>query len=333
MRGEACAPALRVLADGRPVPGVMCADVVSNNHLAADRFSLRVAAGAGGLAMLVAPGVRLRVEAGLAGVWTGLVTGEADSVSLDPVHGVIDVEGRDLSALFIDSRVDETFANRTSTEIAGLLAGRHGLQVSGTTTSTLVGRYFQSEHDRLTMGQFAKAMSEWDLLAYLAGREGLGLFVEGETLRFGETADRSVHVLQPADCMSLQLERGLGMARTIEVTVRSWDQRGGQAVVQTVQGGGSGRVWRHGIVRPNLPAEEAQRLAERTLADLVRHEWTAWATMPGELSLTARRQVAIEGTGTDWDRLYGIDTIRRHIDAGRGFTQSLALQGNPTGVG
>ncbi len=318
---------MRLLADGAEVPGVMGADVWSNNHLGADRFRVRLAAKAGGLGLVDAVDARLDVQVGLDGGWTSLVLGEADSVSLDPLHGVIDVEGRDLSALLIDTRVDETFANRTSSEIVETLGSRHGLRVEAERTETLVGRYYQSEHGRMTMGQFSRAMSEWDLLAYLAGREGFDLFAEGETLRFGPRAGAEVVEVAPSDCVSVRLDHALGMARAIEVTVRSWDQRGAAAVVQTAQGGGKGRARRHAVVRPNLPAEEAQRMAERILADLVRHEWTASLSMPGDVSITARHSVGLRGTGTDWDRDYSVSEVSRHLDVRHGFTQRVQLQG------
>ena len=184
MRSELRAPRIQVLADGTALPGVMAADVSTNNHLAADRFRVRLAAGAGALSVVDVPEVRLDVQVSLDGVWSSLVVGEADSVAYDPLRGVIDIEGRDLSALLIDTRVDETFANRTSSEIATTLAERHGLGVSATATSTLVGRYYQSEHDRVTMGTFTRAMSEWDLLSTLAVQEGFDLFMDGAVLRF-----------------------------------------------------------------------------------------------------------------------------------------------------
>ena len=303
------------------------ADVWSNNYLAADRFHVRLAVRAGAMEIVDAPGVRLDLQLGLDGDWTSLVQGEADTVALDPIRGVLDLEGRDLSALLIDSRVNETFANQTSSEIAVALAARHGLAAAADRTETLVGRYYQSEHDRTTTGQFSRALSEWDLLAYLAQREGFDLFLEGDVLRFGAGETDVVVEVGVADCLGLQMDHALGMQRAIEVTVRSWDQRGGEAVVQTVRGGGGGRVWRHGLVRPNLPPDEAQRLAERTLADLVRHERTVRVTMPGELSITRRRGVALVGTGTDWDRVYGVREVSRHVDVRRGFTQRVSLQG------
>ncbi len=296
-------------------------------HLAADRFRVRLAASVVPQEALHAPGVRLDIQIGLAGGWTSLVTGAADSLTLDPIHGVLDVEGRDLSSMLIEARVDETFANRTASEIAEALAGRHGLRAMVARTSTPVGRYYQAEHDRLTLGQFAKATTEWDLLAYLAGQEGFDLFMEGDVLRFGPPVGDGAVEIRRDDCVSLQLEHSLGLAREIEVTVRSWGTRAGAAVTQTARSGRGGSVWKHRVTRPNLAPDEAQRLAERVLADLVRHEWTVTATMPGELGLTARSRVAIRGTGTAWDRDYGVGELSRHLDVRRGFTQRLSLQG------
>ena len=322
---ETRAPRLRVLVDGSELAGVMEAEVASNNHLAADRFRVRVA-GLGALAVVDVPGVRFDVQVGFGGAWTSLTVGEADSVGVDPIRGLIDVEGRDLSALMIDARVDETFANRTSSEIAEILAERHGLGVAATPTSTLVGRYYQSDYERLTVGNFARVMSEWDLLSFLAVQEGFDLFMDGETLRFETAGGGGAARLAPGDCESLHMEHLLGMERAIEVTVQSWDQQGAQAVVQTAQGGGSGRAWKHSVTRPNLPPDEAQRLAERVLADLVRHTRSVSAVMPGDVVLTPRSQVMLEGTGTDWDGPYAVSELRRSVDVRRGFSQRMQLQ-------
>ena len=327
MRGEVRAPRLRVLADGFELPGVMAADVWSTNHFSADRFRVRLAAGAGGLDAVDVAGVRLDVQVSDGADWTSLVLGEADAAGLDVLRGVVDVEGRDLTALLIDSRVDETFANRTASEIVELLGQRHGLSVDADRTETLVGRYYQSEHGRLTMGQSARTMSEWDLLAFLAAREGFDLFAEGLRLRFGRRAAGAAIVVGPPDCLSLHLDHSLGMARAIEVTVRSWDQRGAESVVQTARGGGKGRSWKHGLVKPNLPPEEAQRLAERVLADLVRHERTVRLSMPGSVGITPRHAIEVRGTETGWDRIYAVGEISRHFDVRHGFVQRLQLQG------
>ena len=343
---EARAPRARVLADGSALAGVMAVDVFANNHLAADRFRVRLAARVADMAGLQAPGVRLDVQVGFDDRWASLVLGTADAISFDPIRGVLEIEGRDLSSGMIEARVGETFANRTSSEIVEVIAGRHGLAADATPTSTLAGRYYQNEHERLTLGQFARAMSEWDLLAFLAGQEGFDLFMEGERLRFAPPAEDRVVVLRVEDCLSLELEHELGLSRAIEVTVRSWGTRDAAMVEHTARRGSGrsrsrrsrsgrsgsvGTTWRHGLVRPNLDSEQARVAAERALADLLRHEWTAQATMPGELDMTARTRVALLGAGLDWDRDYAVAELSRHLDVRRGFTQRLCLQAAPLG--
>jgi phage protein D len=317
-------PRLRVLADGAALPGAMSADVSSNNHLSADRFRLRFAAR--GLDPVALAG-RLNVQVGLDGGWTSLLLGTADSLHLDPVRGTLDVEGRDLSAALVEARVDETFANRTSSEVAEALAARHGLQADVTATTATVGRLYGSERDRLTMGQFARAATEWDLLAALAGQEGFDLFMDGPRLHFGPPGDAAPVPLPVGGCLSLEVEHRLALT-DLKVQVRSWGTRAGAAV--SASAGAGGRT--HGVVRPNLPQEEAQRLAERTLADLQRHEWAAHAAMPGELALTARSRVQVQGAGPGWDRVFAVAEISRHLDVRRGFTQRVVLQGIPGGA-
>jgi phage protein D len=315
-----------LLADGTALPGVLAATVSSNNHLASDRFSVRLAAAGGGLGAADLVGVRFDIQVGLDGGWSSLVVGEGDSVGFDPLRGVVDIEGRDLSALLIDSKVDETFANQTSSEIAATLAARHGLGISSTPTTTLVGRYYQSEHDSLAMGTFSKATSEWELLSYLAVQEGFDLYMAGKVLHFETSGPSSPIKLTPEDCISMHLEHQMGMERAIEVTVRSWDQRGARAVVQTVKGGGGGRVWKQSVVRPNLPPDDALRLAERILADLLRHLRTMSLTMPGDVELAPRVIVALDGTNTEWDGHYSVSEINRVLDVQNGYTQQVSLQ-------
>jgi len=326
------APRAQVLADGSALAGVLAVDVFANNHLAADRFRVRLAARVADMAGLQAPGLRLDVQVGFGDRWASLV------VSFDPIRGVLEIEGRDLSSGLIEARVGETFANRTSSEIVEVIAGRHGLVADATPTSTPVGRYYQNEHDRLTLGQFARAMTEWDLLAFLAGQEGFDLFMEGERLRFAPPTGDGLVVLRVEDCLGLELEHQVGLSRAIEVMVRSWGTRAGVAVQHTARreagrrGVGRGTAtWRHELVRPNLDAGQAQVAAEWALADLLRHEWTAQATMPGELEMTARTRVALLGAGADWDRSYAVAELSRHLDVRRGFTQRLCLQAVPLG--
>ncbi len=335
-------PMLRLLANGIPVGGVIEAEVRSNNHFAADRFSAAVALGADPLATAPfwsgAADISVEVQFGLGGAgYQSLIQGLVDTVAIDLAGGMVRLEGRDLTAALIDARTQEAFSNRTSSEIATILAGRHGLSAAVAPTTTPVGRYYQDEHDQITLDEFSHATSEWDLLVFLARREGFDLFVRGSTLFFGPPAQPpDLHILQPGDCSDLRLHRSLTLARDIEVTVKSWNSRQKNAFTQTAKAakgtagrssGGTGLgaqpPQRYVLVRPNLTPDQALQLAQRKLAELTRHERIIDATLPGELMLTPRSQIVLAGTGTDFDQTYFVDAIERSLNSVSGFTQHL----------
>ncbi len=323
-------PRLQVMVDGAAVEGVVTADIFATSLLSADRFRVQLAGGDFGA--LQRPGVRVMIAAAMADeAWTPLVTGQVDSVSWDAAYRLLDVEGRDLSAVLMETQAGETFANQTSSEIVTAVAARNGLGADVEATDMPVGRYYQGQHDRMTLGQYARAQTEWDLLAWLAGQEGFELGMVGDRLSFGrrETAEM---VLETAMCSAVEVQQQIGLSRPLRVTVRSWGTRTGKAIEAQAEVGGEGAVWSQAIVRPNLSSDEAERLAQRTVADLRRHAWTGQVSMPGELALTARSRVALSGAGDGWNRSFDVVGLDRHIDARRGFTQHLTLQGVPDGA-
>ena len=327
MLSDVRAPRLKVMLDGAEIPGALGVEIHSNNHFSADRFRVRFAAQIVPADALHIPDGRIEIRIDVDGLEKSQIVGTIDAVHFDPAHAVVDIEGRDLSSFLIESQADETFANRTSSEIAALFAERHGFSAAVEPTRTPIGRYYQSEHDRVVLGQFSKAMTEWDLLAYLATREGFELYMALDTLCFGPASNDLPRVLRAEDCISLQLDHCVGLARKVEVTVRSWNSKSGHTVVSTARGQGTGKVVKRSITRPNLASNEAAKLAERVITDLRRHEWTANLTMPGELTLSPRSRVEIAGTVGPWDRLYFTVQLSRYLDARNGFTQRLTLQG------
>ena len=338
-------PRLAVLANGSPVAGVIEALVFANNHFCADRFAITAALSADPAAAFfwsTTPDILIDVQMSLDGlVFSSMLQGAVDCVDIDPVQGILRAEGRDLTAALIEARTQETFANRTSSEIAMLLAGRHNLAAYVTPTTTPVGRYYQSEHDRITLDQFSRATTEWDLLVFLARQEGFDVFVSGNTLYFQPPSTQSGAVtLAPSSVVDLRLERALTLARDIEVTVKSWNTRQQVAFVQTArsrgrpgqpQDRGSGQPQRFIYVHPNLTSDQALQLAQQKLAELTRHERVISVTMPGELTLTPRSMIALAGTNTDFDQIYFVDSIERHLHVEAGFTQHLRCKNMPTG--
>ncbi|MEJ0016746.1 MAG: hypothetical protein WDN25_09280 [Acetobacteraceae bacterium] len=336
--GALRAPRLRIFANGQNVAGAIAAEVISNNYYAADRFSASIALGgdpwAGAALWASEPDILLEVQFSLDGgaSYASLVQGAVDSVSIDPTLGMVHIDGRDLTATLIESRTQETFANRTASEIASLLAERHGLTPVVCATTTRVGRYYESEHDRITLNQFSHATTEWDLLAFLARQEGFDVFVQGQELHFQPattTADLAIS-LRREDVTSIRLERSLTLARDIEVLVKSWNSRQNSAFVQRARAHGrrgtmsnGGPPQRYVFVRPNLTPDDALKFAQRKLAELTRHERAISISMPGELSLTPRSVIALEGTGTEFDQTYYIDVIERRLRQDGGLVQHI----------
>jgi phage protein D len=340
-------PRLQVSANGQVITGAIEAEVISNNYYAADRFSVTIALGvdpwaeapfwASELEILV--DVQFSLDAGAS--FTSLVQGAVDCVNIDSTLGLVHLDGRDLTAPLIEARTQETFANRTSSEIASLLAGRHGLTPNVTPTSTPVGRYYQSEHDSITLNQFSRVTTEWDLLVFLARQESFDLFVAGQALYFQPTAQdtNAAVTLRPEDIIDLRLERSLTLARDIEVSVKSWNSRQNSAFVQRARAsslGGSCRSTtpqRYVFVQPNLTPDDALKLAQRKLAELTRHERSIRIMMPGDLVLTPRSLITLEGTGTEFDQSYYVDAIERRLQQGSGLTQYvLARNTSPRSV-
>jgi phage protein D len=334
-------PRLQVLADGMILPGVLATEVTSNNYYAADRFSVRLAISADpqGLASWdarTASSIELQIGLGASG-WTSLITGNIDSLSADPIAGTVQIEGRDLSSGLIEARTQEAFANQTASDVATILAGRHGLTAQATATTTPVGRYYSADHNRVTLDRFTRASTEWDLLVWLAQQENFDVFVTGTSLYFqpAQTDPTPVMVLQassggavPPNISSLRVQRAMTLAGDIEVTVKSWNSQQQSAFTQTARrslssSDGSGLTRSYIYVRPNLTTDGALQMAQNKLATLASHEFVMTATMPGELVLSPRATVTLVGTGSAFDQNYVIDEIVRHFDAQQGFEQTL----------
>ena len=325
--GPVRAPRLNVLVNGVPLTGATEALVSSTAFFSADRF--RVQAALSGDAFVWAAETQLLVDVQMAlsplGPFVSLVLGYADLTSIDPIAGTLVLEGRDLSAQLIEARTQETFANRTSSEIATILAGRRGLVANVQATTTTVGRYWELEHDSLTLNAAGKATTEWDLLVSLAKREGFDLWISGTTLNFLPPDLAAAPVALPMTSVeSLRLERALTFAGDILVAVKSWHSRAGSVTVQTAQtsrGGASSREYVY--VVPNLMPQAAQTYAQNVLTELTQHELVASIEMPGELVLTPRTMILLQGTNTIFDTALRVDQIERRLHATRGFSQRL----------
>ncbi len=318
-------PAVLVLVEGIPVAGIIDVEISSNAYQSANRFRLRASLTASGYEVWAPNQIQIEIRLGVDGSWSSMIVGPVDRIAVDPAQDEVVVEGRDLTARFIEARTQESFENQTSSEIATALATRQGLVPAVTPTTNLVGRNFQNDHVRMTLDQHARSTTEWDLLVRLAELENFDVWVEGSTLNFAPLVGQSdLLFLLPQDCISMRLERSLPLAAGLSVSVKSWDCRGNQTIAQTASTGGyTGSGASYVVVRPNLTADAAQSLASRVVALMAQQGRVVSIDMPGDLTTLPRGTLSISQTGTDFDGLYMITSVERWMSFQHGFTQTI----------
>ncbi len=345
-------PRLRVTLNGTALQGACCAEVTLTNSNHASNFRVEIALG--GDPSLNASWwadqsyIECEIDYSIDGgqSWPFVFVGVVDHLHLDMPHGVVEIEGRDLSSTMIETKIHETFANKKSSEIAAIIAGRHGLTAQVTPTKAITGRYYQLEHDKSTTSNFHKQTTEWDLLTFLAQQEGYAPpFVIGRTLYFQpedtSNAQPMQIVYQPRNSQTnypilnaasdMRLERSLTLAKDIQVTAVTWNSKKKKPhkTVGKAEGAHSANS-RHGNTQnyvvyapPNATPEQVDRLVEAKLKELSRHERIVNFRMPGELTLDQRSMLTLSGTGTSFDQEYYIDTVERRMDTEGGFTQHV----------
>ena len=334
-------PRLQVVLNGQVLVGAYEAEINSSNHYGANTFGVFVARGPDEWAnaefwsseVNMQMDILLSLDCGKS--FTSLIQGVADTVSLDLIGNEVHIQGRDLTAVLIEAQSQETFANRTASEIATIFAGRHGLAPVVTPTSTPVGRFYESDHESITLNSFCRATTEWDLLVYLAQQENYDVFVKGRNLHFQPVASlaAAARVIEPTDVTELKLERALKLAGEVQVTVKSWNsqlQRGfsGQASGTVVERSSSMSQEIHPpmrfvCIRPNLSPDKTLVMAMQHLSEVTRHERTIEFSMPGDVDLAPGNVILLNRTETEFDQAYYIDSVHRTFRAKTGFLQRV----------
>jgi phage protein D len=312
-----------VLLNGTFVTGITEVFVSCDSHSSASRFRLRSSLAATGYGLWSQSPLRIEIRISLDGGWADLLLGTVDKITVDVGLNEVVVDGRDLTASLIDSQIQESFENQTSSDVAILLAGRHGLTPNVTPTAPLIGRNFQNDHVRTLLGQHAPVMTEWDLLVRLADREGFDIWVSQSTLNFTpQIQDPLPILLTPQDCVSLKLEKSCILDAGFSVAVKSWDCRGSQIIAQQAASQNSvSEAAKYTFIRPNLDAQSAQDFANRVAGLISQRGRTIWAEMPGDLATMPRRGITLANTNTDFDGGYVVTSVERHISFAHGFTQ------------
>ncbi|WP_020472358.1 phage late control D family protein [Zavarzinella formosa] len=346
--GAARQPRCAVTVNGVTLSGVVEAEVTNASHFTADTF--RVVCSASGLQPAFGPAYWALSVGDLIGVSVGfadaapvqLILGQVDDAQYDPISRTLTLSGRDLSAPLIDAKTAEKFVNLTSSQIAEQLARRHGLEPVVEATSARAGSYYEIDNVVLTQEQ-----TEWDLLVYLAGREGFDCWVSGNRLFFQPSpAAASVPyklVCQASEnglnssALDIKLSRSQTLARDVIVKVQSWNQKQQRSFVVTYKvtqafksqrSGGKSQTYSFTV--PNLDRDQALKLAKAKAEDITRHERVLTASLPGDNLLTTRSMVQLVGTNTAWDQNYYPDTVTRTLSVGGGYRMELRAKNHST---
>lgn len=352
-------PRAIVKVNGTPMPGWIEWEVNNNTHFQADTFRVVFALSAVPsqfdsqwwssqttisveiLAGFPADPMRF-TESDL----TSWIFGQVDEVDFDPVRAEVHLNGRDLTALLIDTKTTESWENKKASEIATLLAQRHGLGTSQITDTTRnVGEFYKSDNVDRTHQR-----SEWDLLTYLANAEGFVVYVRGQDLvfkphpnDFGSNA-LLLRWTPPSDNQaspsfwgkSIQFTRHLTVARGIIVVARSWHGKKNQrfeafypkkpATVTPGQGTVRGGVQVYTFVRPDLTQQQLDDFVIAKHKELTRHEMKLSATLPADDALVVDGLIRVTGTGSSFDQTYFPDSITRRMSLSEGYVMTVSAK-------
>ena len=265
--------------------------------------------------------------------YSDLIEGYVDSIDINPITGSVHLEGRDLSASLLDTKTPTDFQNLSSTEIVTRLSHRHGLTPVGLPTTGYAGRHYADIYNVMSMAQFAKLSSDWDILSILAQTAGRDLFVDGTDLHFQPrvTISDVPQDLVVSDLMDLRMIRSLPHSGGTAVTIASWNSALGVAVNEShdtrAPTGLASAATRPSptftVLRPNLQSSAAQTLATQMARSIASDAMSIQFTMPGDVALSARRPLRLAGSGTAFDVSYQIDTINRVFRANSGLSQKV----------
>ena len=275
---------------------------------------------------------------------TLLIMGEVDDFSTKMVEGVVNLVGRDYSALLIETKIilgDRL--NRTASDVAIEYATKYGLTTTHITKTTVkIGRIYELSYTKMQ-----HAVTEWDLICLLAGESGFQVFIKGIDLHFeAKPPTAPIYTLTWKDADSkggkrfdgaeLICQRNLTLAKDIIVYVRVKNKKTGKFFTTLAHASHSrDKVLNKGkryIGKPqvhmerlmgSMDKEQAQAKANEILAELSRHQVRLDITgIPADNVLTPQHIIKLVGT-SDYDQQYHPDQIIRKFDMNSGYTMDI----------
>jgi len=298
-------------------------------------------------------GIRVEIRADLPATpdtmspsqYARLLQGRVDTVELDPVAGTLTISGRDNTGVLIDTPSTAKYANQTASGVVTAIAGAHQFVAKVTPTKTTVGSYYQ--HDKTHQQDGG---SEWDLLCWLAEREGFVVFMRGDELHFEPRSETpgQPYVIQwqaadatrgwpQANVMDLRFSRDLTLAGGVSVTVVSAHNLDGKPYSATWPEGGAQPgnglpVRKYTMSVVNHRPDECRDLARVLYGQYAQHEMRLEATLPADSVLSTSLQVQVVGSGTAFDQTYWPVSVRRTMSQDQGYVMTLTAKNASPGL-
>ncbi len=341
-------PRLQILNNGKPIGSALSFEVTNNSWYQADTFSARFALNGDpnfspawwGQQQQILLDIRASIDDGA--TWQSLILGQVDHQDLHFDAGILIVDGRDLTAKFIDTKTNRTYLNQTSSQLVQQLAQKHRLTADVTPTTTLVGRYYGDDHEKLTLNQFSRTTTEWNLMCSLAQHEGFDIWVTGNTVHFHPSTPPNSNpwelIWQPPgwqgnapwmNGVSLSAERAMTMAKDVVVVVRSWDSLQARGFTRYSPSSADASsldddaVQSFVFIHPNLTEAGAQDMANKLREQITRNERLVTIEAAADLLVWPRNMLKVTGTGTSWDQTYYVDYVRRSMSFEGGFPMTI----------
>ncbi len=330
---------LQVSIGGTVVSGLIQATVTNNNYFSSDSFSLTFAINTDGSTdltnLLQSPKGYIEIKCSDPSCPSSfsMITGSADSLVADPILRTVSLEGRDLSASLIDSYLQQDFVNQSASEIVQTIALQHGLLPQVTSTFGNIGRYFGDGYTKLSLGQFSKLRSNWDLVVQLAREQDFDVFVQGQCLVFQpaiSTMDLPVQIT-PADVTTMRLERNLTLNTPATIKVQSWNSDkcesyttdASNSTISELTGTSTPSGQTYLFSSSNLTSSQVDLRSLQYSSELARLRSVLHVDMPWDMRITPRTLIFLQGAGLEFDGLYRVDSVERRYNTITGSTQAF----------
>jgi phage protein D len=329
----------QIALNGSLIHGLLHASIVTSNCFSSDSYALTMAMGRLPLSditfwsSLSTAYVEIGVATASDPTSQSLISGMIDTAHVDPIQGTVTIEGRDLSSTMIDAYRQQDFVNQTASEVASTIALHHGLTPVVTATSGSVGRYYDGGYTRLSLGQFSRLRSDWDLMVQLARENSFDVFVQGSSLFFRpstSSGDTPVHI-GLRDVKTIRFERTLTIPSSTTARVQTWNSQNMTTYDSNGPGDGTSAAQTPSATNgqpylfsaSNFTSQQVTDSAGRYAAELSRLGTLLHIEMPWDLTLSPRTEILIDETGSQFDTTYRIDSIERHYSATSGSSQVI----------